>query len=289
MTDICCIGHITHDKIITPTTHAELNGGTSFYFSYAISQMPGVSYKLVTSLSQSDIVAVDRLRQVGIDVDVLPSRHTVIFENKYGHNMNNRKQRVLAKADPFTVEKLSGIEARYIHLGSLLADDFSLQVIEAVAGHGLLSVDAQGFLRHVVGQDVVPCDWTWKRQAMEHIDILKVNEHEIESLTGSQDVAVAGQTLASWGVKEVLMTLGSNGSYIYAQGKLHQIPAYRPKQLVDATGCGDTYATGYLYLRSQGASIDEAGRFAAAMATLCLEQTGPFSGSIEQVKQVMEQ
>lgn len=288
MTDICCIGHITIDKIITPATRARLNGGTAFYFSNAISQMPGVSYKLVTCLNVRDMEVVERLRETGVDVNVIPSRHTVIFENKYDHNLNNRTQRVLAQADPFSSDVLKDIEAHYIHLGSLLADDFSFEVILSLVGRGMLSVDAQGFLRHVDGTEVVACDWPWKRKAIQCIDILKVNEHEIESLTGTCDLAQAGKTLDSWGAKEVVMTLGSRGSVIWANGRAHEIPAYKPKQLIDATGCGDTYAAGYLYMRSQGAGISEAGHFAAAMATLNLEQTGPFCGTISDVENVMK-
>ena len=43
--------------------------------------------------------------------------------------------------------------------------------------------------------------------------------------------------------------------------KVHFIKslAYPPKDIVDATGCGDTYATGYLYMRNKGASYEEAG------------------------------
>ena len=37
-----------------------------------------------------------------------------------------------------------------------------------------------------------------------------------------------------------------------------------------ATGCGDTYMAGYLYQRLKGAGIQDAGEFAAAMATLKL-------------------
>ena len=126
MTDICCIGHITLDKIVTPDKTAYLNGGTSYYVSHAISKLPPIGYKLVTSLAESEMSAVDELRAVGVDVDVIPSRKTVYFENKYETNMNNRTQRVLAKADPFSVESLKDVYARYIHLGSLLADDFSI-------------------------------------------------------------------------------------------------------------------------------------------------------------------
>lgn len=78
-------------------------------------------------------------------------------------------------------------------------------------------------------------------------------------------------------MKEVLLTLGSYGSLIYAGGNFYEIPAYPPAEVVDATGCGDTYMTGYLYKRNQGADYLEAGKFAAAMCTLKLGASGPFS------------
>lgn len=288
MTDICCIGHITLDKIITPTHTAFLNGGTSYYISHAIANLPPIKYKLITSLAKSEAGAVEEIRQKGIDVEVIPSRKTVYFENKYGENMNNRKQRVLAKADPFTIDKLQNVEARFIHLGSLLADDFSLDVIKYLHGRGMLSVDAQGFLRYVDGVDVFPCDWDWKIEALKYVDILKVNEFEIETLTGQDNPHRAAEQLAQWGVKEVMMTFGNYGSIIYANGEFYEIPAYTTHAIVDATGCGDTYAAGYLYMRSKGAGYDEAGRFAAAMSTLKLEKTGPFDRSIDDIFAILQ-
>ena len=121
------------------------------------------------------------------------------------------------------------------------------------------------------------------QEALKYIDILKVNEHEMEVLTGQTDIKQAALQLAEWGVKEVLITLGSLGSIIYAEGTFHKIPAYPPKDIVDATGCGDTYATGYLYMRNKVASYEEAGCFAAAMSTLKLEASGPFSKTEEDV------
>jgi sugar/nucleoside kinase (ribokinase family) len=111
----------------------------------------------------------------------------------------------------------------------------------------------------------------------------------MEVLTGMQDLREAAKVLAGWGVKEVLLTLGSLGSLIYAEGQFHEIPAYAPREVVDATGCGDTYMTGYLYRRALGDSYDEAGRFAAAMSTLKLEHTGPFSRTEEDVFRVIRE
>ena len=284
MNDICCIGHITLDKIVTPKQTTYMPGGTSYYFSHGIKHLKDKdNYKLVTALAPSEYKAVEEMRSAGIQVEVLPSKKTVYFENVYGENQDNRTQRVLAKADPFTVEELKNEEARIFHLGSLLSDDFSLDVVKLLSGKGILAVDAQGYLREVRGQKVFPVDWKDKREALKYIDILKVNEHEAEVLTGYKDAKQAALQLAEWGVKEVLLTLGSLGSLIYAEGVFHQIPAYPPKDAVDATGCGDTYAMGYLYMRNKGASYEEAGCFAAAMSTIKLEKSGPFSGTEEQV------
>lgn len=290
MNDICCIGHITLDKIVTPKQTTYMPGGTSYYFSHGINHLKNKkNYKLITALAPSEIKAVEELREKGIEVKVLPSRHTVYFENIYGENQNNRKQRVLAKADPFTVNDLKDENARFYHLGSLLSDDFSLDVIKYLSQKGILSVDAQGYLREVRGEQVYPVDWKDKKEALQYIDILKVNEHEAEVLTGSKDYEEASTLLAQWGVKEVLLTLGSEGSLILAEGKFYKIPAYPPTEIVDATGCGDTYMLGYLYMRNQNASYAEAGCFAAAMSTIKLAKSGPFCGTEEEALKIVRE
>lgn len=289
MNDICCIGHITLDKIITPKQTIYMPGGTSYYFSHGISHLNDwKNYKLVTSLAPSEYSSVDELTGKGLNVEIIPSKKTVYFENSYGVNQNNRTQRVLAKADPFTVEKIQHIEAKIFHLGSLLSDDFSLGVIKYLSKKGILSVDAQGYLREVRGENVYPIDWCEKKEALKYVHILKVNEHEAKVLTGLDDYQAAARQLAEWGVKEVLLTLGSEGSIIYAENSFYYIPAYPPKEVVDATGCGDTYMLGYLYMRNKGVSYEEAGCFAAALSTVKLEKSGPFSGTEEDAWKIIK-
>lgn len=231
---------------------------------------------------------VDKLRSERIDVPVMPSKYSVYFENIYGENQDNRTQRVLAKADPFSIDYLKKADAKIYHLGSLLADDFSLEVVKYMAGKGLVSADSQGYLREVRNNNVYAIDWEGKEEALKYIHFLKANEHEMEVLTGYADTVSAARQLYDWGVKEVLITLGSLGSVIYDGKTFHKIPAYKPREIVDATGCGDTYMTGYLYQRAKGAGIEESGRFAAAMSTLKIEASGPFSGTKEDVIRRME-
>jgi len=288
MHDLCCVGHITLDKVVTPKNTVHMPGGTSFYFSHAIRNLKDINYTLVTAIAESEMAVANDLQSKGIDVKVMPSKHSVYFENIYGENQDNRTQRVLAKADPFTVDYLEDIDARIYHLGSLLADDFSLDVIRFLSQKGLVSVDSQGYLREVREQNVYAVDWTEKKEALKYIHFLKANEHEMEVLTGYDDVAMAAKQLYDWGVKEVLITLGSMGSVIYDGTTFHMIPAYKPKEVVDATGCGDTYMTGYLYKRAKGAGIEESGRFAAAMSTLKIECLGPFKGTKEDIEHCLE-
>ena len=288
MKDICCIGHITKDKIITPRQTVYMAGGTSFYFSYAINHLPdNVSFQLVTKLGEGEMKAVEDMRNVGIDVLTYPSSHTVYFENKYGEDQNDRTQRVLERADPFTIEEMKNVDARVYHLGTLLNDDISPELVKYLSTKGKISIDAQGYLREVRNQHVYAIDWAEKREILANTDIIKVNEHEMEVITGLTDPRKAAERLAEWGVKEVVVTLGSYGSLIYADGVFHEIPAYRPQDVVDATGCGDTYSAGYLYCRAQNASFDEAGRFAAAMCTLKLEHNGPFDRGLNDIEDIM--
>ena len=288
MKDICCIGHVTRDKIITPRQTVNMAGGTSFYFAYGMNQLPKkVSFQLVTKVGEGSMPEIEKMRQAGIDVECFKSRHTVFFENKYGHDSNRRTQRVLAKADPFTVEEMQHLDARIYHLGSLLADDFSPEVVECLSKKGLVSIDVQGYLREVRGEKVYAVDWKDKEKILSVTDIVKLNEYEMEVIAGTDDPRAVARKLASLGVKEVVLTFGDYGSLIYAEDKFYEIPAYPPVELVDATGCGDTFSTGYLYCRSQGMGYEESGKFAAAMCTLKLEHSGPFHHSIEDIQKVM--
>lgn len=287
MKDICCIGHITLDRVITPKKTVYMPGGTSYYFSKGINKLNKINYQLVTAIGPTEMHVIDDLKYEGIDIITLPSRKSVFFENKYGENSNERTQRVLAKADPFTIEGLKNINARIFHLGSLLADDFSIDVIKYLSTKGLVSVDVQGYLREVQGEKVVAVDWEDKLETLKYIHTLKVNEYEMEVLTGKNEVHAAAKQIADWGVKEVVVTTGSYGSLILAGGKYYEIEAYPPKELVDPTGCGDTYSTGYLYCRVQGLGYEESGRFAAAMSTIKLETSGPFNKDEDAIRKIM--
>ncbi len=287
MKPICCIGHITHDRVITPTFTKEMPGGTAFYFAGALQNIAPESFRVVTSVGPDEEATVRQMQSDGLDVRLIPGSHSVFFENRYGEDIDSRTQRVLSKGRPFNVKDLEEEEAAYFHLGTLLADDFDPGVFRQLAAKGKLALDVQGYLRRVIGEDVIPQDFEGMDELLPYVTVLKANEVEMEVLTGSRDPREAARLLAGKGVKEVVLTLGSKGSLIYSDGVYYDIPAYWPESIVDATGCGDTYMAGYLYRRSQGDDIPSAGRYAAAMCALKLARKGPLRATDAQVRQVI--
>jgi len=288
MVDICCVGHITSDKVVTANTTLYMPGGTAYYFSFPLAGSD-VNYLLVTALAKEDLRYVAELEHRHIAVKVQDSKHTVCFENVYETNTDFRTQYVSQKADAFEEATLSAVDAKIFHLGPLLADDFSVPLIRALAAKGRVSMDVQGYLRVVQDGKVFQATWPEKQEALSYVDILKADETELRTLTGVEDIKEAAALVTAWGVKEVVITNGSQGSMIYSKGVFHGIPAFPPSTLVDATGCGDTYMAGYLYQRIKGADEQQAGRFAAALATLKLESAGPFQGALEDVHHLLDQ
>jgi len=278
MYDICCIGHITSDKIVAPQATNYLPGGTAYYFSCALSKLDA-NYLLVTSLAPAEMHYVDSLRAKGINIKVQLGKGTVFFENIYGDNPDDRTQNVLQTADTFTMDQLDNVDAQIFHLGPLLADDITLDFIKTLSAKGRISLDVQGYLRKVIDQKVYATDWPEKQQALQYVSILKADVAELQALTGCPTVAGGANLVADWGVKEVIITNGSKGSTIYSEGASYTIPAYPPPVVADATGCGDTYMAGYLYRRIKGDSIQQSGEFAAAMAGLKTAANGAFEGT----------
>ncbi|MFQ5660182.1 MAG: carbohydrate kinase family protein [Gammaproteobacteria bacterium] len=75
-------------------------------------------------------------------------------------------------------------------------------------------------------------------------------------------------------VKALIITRGAGGSVIYEKDKRHEIPAARPSNIVDPTGCGDAYRAGLLYGLMNGMDWETTGRIASLMGALKIENHG---------------
>ena len=108
-------------------------------------------------------------------------------------------------------------------------------------------------------------------QFIEMADYLAVNDYESQIIQDKTGLNL--QQLAAK-VKALVVTLGGQGSQIYADGVCHEIPCIKAMHIVDPTGCGDAYRAGLLYGMARGWDWPTCGRLASTMGAIKIESRG---------------
>src|SRR5690606_15877418 len=120
-------------------------------------------------------------------------------------------------------------------------------------------------------------------ELLELVDVLIVNEHELAALVGDA-AAAEGADSGDWsdaatalaakhGIRTAVVTLGGAGSVVVESGEAGESDAVTttridavPVDVVDTTGCGDSYMGALMAGLASGASVENAARLAAAVA-----------------------
>jgi len=216
----------------------------------------------------------------------LPSEVTTTFRNDYpsADDPDLRIQQVDARAGSIPVAALPDVRAQIWQIGPLTQSDVELAMIgHCAALGGLVGMDVQGLTRAVVDGRVRASAPRARLDDLRKLDILKADEEEMLTYTGDATVEAAVRTVRAAGVREVLVTRGSEGAIIYGPGAPIPIAAIPPRRMVDATGCGDTYLAAYLARRITSDDLRECGEFAAAAAAINIEAFGAFRGSAAEI------
>jgi len=98
--------------------------------------------------------------------------------------------------------------------------------------------------------------------AKEYVDILIANEDEARAFTGYADEEKSLKLMAEMSEISVLKT-GERGSLVSCGGQTVKIGARQGAQIVDTTGAGDLWASGFLYGLANGYSPEKAGELGA--------------------------
>ena len=106
-----------------------------------------------------------------------------------------------------------------------------------------------------------------------HIDILFANEAEITALYQVNSLGEAMQALRGK-CKIAVLTCSSNGAVVLNENEVTRIPAKRIEQVVDTTGAGDLFASGFLYGYTHGYSLEDAGQIGAIAAAEVISHDG---------------
>jgi sugar/nucleoside kinase (ribokinase family) len=107
----------------------------------------------------------------------------------------------------------------------------------------------------------------------EHIDILFANELEIESLYQVRRFDEALQAVRGH-CEIAVLTRGPKGSVIVSGDEVHVIDPAPLARLVDTTGAGDLYASGFLWGLTRGFGLARCGRIASIAAAEVIQHYG---------------
>ncbi|MCC7273980.1 MAG: adenosine kinase [Alphaproteobacteria bacterium] len=99
----------------------------------------------------------------------------------------------------------------------------------------------------------------------DHVDVLFANEVEVLSLTGAVDFDGALQAIRAT-VPTAVLTRSAKGSVVVAGAEVHVIDAAPVARVVDTTGAGDLYASGFLHGLTAGRDLAACGRLGALAA-----------------------
>jgi sugar/nucleoside kinase (ribokinase family) len=106
-----------------------------------------------------------------------------------------------------------------------------------------------------------------------HVDILFANEAEICSLYETDDFAAAARQVR--GMCDIAaLTRSEKGSVVVTASVTHEVPAARVEKLVDTTGAGDLYASGFLYGLTRGRDLARCGRLGSLCAAEVIAHFG---------------
>ena len=153
----------------------------------------------------------------------------------------------------------------WVHVGALLRGDFPAETIAALARGRRVSLDGQGLTRvRAVGP--LRLEAEPDGEILRHVSVLKLAVEEAKALAGG----IEPDALAALGPAEIVVTLGSDGSLLVANGRATEVRARHVP--VDPTGSGDAFAAAYLVSRVRGHVPAAAARRATALVADMLRQ-----------------
>ena len=264
------LGPITNDLIVIGNNQSEKIGGAIYYQSFVFEEFFNDYLAIVNA---SDKNFADKFPSPD-KVKIILKEKTHFFINNYpdSSNLNIRKQLSNFANIPILKEDLESILPSKIHafvLNPLNQFDFPIETINYLKSFDVpIFISIQGFLR---APDIkVNENYTIKLSKFNQLDdilsgvnAIFLDEYEKNFISDYSHI------------DEVVITNGSCGSRIISNDEI-KIKAVFCDNVVDTTGCGDTYMAAYISQRLQNKSILYSGNFASKIACKKIRKSGHY-------------
>lgn len=164
--------------------------------------------------------------------------------------------------------------ARFLSIGGLMAlpafdRDGAWRLLAAAREKGVTTIVDTKYDTYKIGLAGIA-------KALPHIDYFVPSFEEASYLADTEEPQRIADTFMEMGAGSVVIKLGERGCYLRTKERGFYLPAL-PTSVVDTTGAGDNFVSGFIKGLSLGWEIEDCGRFATATGALCVQKVGPTS------------
>ncbi len=283
LSDVAVVGHFSVDSIILPSrAHAFMMlGGSVAYVSLVTKRLDARASVISKVGGDFPEAYLWWLREEDIDLTGVvkcEADQSTRFELEYSCDLSERHLRLKSKAPPITIDDLQGFgHSKALHVAPI-AGEINYDVVEYLKKHtGVLSFDPQGLLRAFDGEGNVYCCAPTDRRLLSLVNVYKSSLDEATALTGETEVKPALKAIHDFGVENVIITLGANGSVLSVAGSIYNIPVCSGNAVVDPTGAGDVFIGAFLTEYTRAKETFWCACVGSAAASLVVESLGATS------------
>jgi len=278
--DLVTVGHFAIDTISSPKLIPERTalGGSATYVSLAAARL-GAKVSVISKCGEDfPKQYLDWLRSNQIDltgISRIKGSVTTKFALRYQHDYKRRLQ-LKALAPAIKANNIPNtLQAQAIHVAPI-ANEVSISVVRKLDKLApVLSLDPQGFVRDFNAHGSVQPKRLKARPILELIDVYKSSQEEMRRMTGITNLRQAARKIHDHGAKIVIVTQGLRGSTLLFEGVFYNVPACKPKVVLDPTGAGDAYIGAFLAEYLRGEDPYWCACVGSAAASFVVEGVGP--------------
>ena len=272
------IGPACEDLIIIGDKESSKVGGASFFQSFVYEEFYN-DYLAILNASNVDLI--DEFPDKS-KVNLILKDDTHHFINEYpdNDNLDIRRQSTNFANVPILSDELKNIfeeceidndDIDAFVLTPLNSNDFPIETLEFLKTFEVpIYVSLQGFLRFMDEDNSMILKLS---DNLDHVfdisDTIFMDESEFDIIKSEK-----------FADSNLVITNGSKGSRIIeVGGTTIKINAVKCDNIVDATGCGDTYMAAYISAILNNKTLIESADFASRIASTKLENYGPYKKS----------
>lgn len=280
---IVVIGPLTQDQIITSNSKTSAAGGASYFQSFVFEEF-NMDYVAVANFNNLDLIK--DFPNLGNLIPIVgDDTHYFINEYPENDNLDIRKQYsnfadipLLKNQLEFVLDDIFEIDA--FILNPLNRNDFPVETVDYLKTFNApIYLSVQGFLR-LPDEKVDDKNYSIKLEMYNDLEDILNGVTGIFLDESEAKIVFDDGNYNKYNIDEIVITNGSDGSRIIVESDEIKIEAVEVDNIMDATGCGDTYMAAYILKRLLLDSPKEAGEFASLIASEKLMSFGPYKSLI---------